>query len=30
MRDHEAQHDSQVLETEASNTTEVKAQESET
>lgn len=30
MRDHEVQHDSQVLETEASNTTEVKAQESET
>ena len=29
MRDHEAQRDSQVLETEASNTTEVRAQESQ-
>lgn len=29
MRDREAQHDSQVLETEASNTTEVRAQESQ-
>lgn len=29
IRDHEAQHDSQVLETEASNTTEVRAQESQ-